>query len=127
MGRQLVTFDQAKPAKRQHKKPCSDCPFARTAVRGWLGPYTAEEWLRIVHGEGKVECHTRIGPQCAGSAIYRGNVCKDPRDRSLLTLPRNVMLVFRNPQEFIVHHTGKKSDDIDWNFVMYGIATKKAE
>jgi hypothetical protein len=125
MRRQLITYDQAKPAKKQHTKPCSDCPFARTAVRGWLGPYTAEEWVRLIHGEGKVECHTLIGPQCAGAAIYRGNVCKDPRDSSLLTLPKNVTLVFRNPQEFMTHHTGKKPGDIDWNFVMYGIHTKK--
>jgi hypothetical protein len=63
--RQLITFEMAKPAKKQHKKPCSDCPFARTAMRGWLGPYTAEEWIHLIHGEGKVECHTKIGPQCA--------------------------------------------------------------
>jgi hypothetical protein len=126
MRKQLVTFDQAKPAKRQHKKPCQDCPFARASIRGWLGPYTAEEWLRIVHGEGKVECHTKIGPQCAGAAIYRGNVCKDPRDKTLLTLPRDTRLVFKGPQEFIEHHTGKKPESIDWNLVMYGIATKRA-
>ena len=108
MRRQLVTFDQARPAKIQHKKPCSDCPFARTAIRGWLGPYSAEEWVLLIHGEGKVECHTRIGPQCAGAAIYRGNVCKVPRDDALLTLLPNRKLVFSGPQEFLEHHGYKK-------------------
>lgn len=118
--RQFITSDMAEPATRQHKKPCSDCPFARTAIPGWLGPYSAKQWVRLVHGEGKVECHTKIGPQCAGSAIYRGNVCKDPRDKSLLTLPKDKVRVFAGPVEFLEHHTGKSAEVIDWNDVMFG-------
>lgn len=110
--RQLITYDMATPARGQHKKPCSDCPFARTALRGWLGPYTAEQWLGIVHGEGLVECHTKIGPQCAGAAIYRGNICKSPRDAELLVLPPDSVRVFARPLEFMTHHTGKTT--IDW-------------
>ncbi len=111
LRRQLITSDQARPAKTQHKKPCGDCPFARTAVRGWLGPYTAEQWIRLIHGEGKVECHTRIGPQCAGAAIYRSNVCKVPKDKSLLLLPRDRVRVFAGPGEFLEHHSTARARD----------------
>src|SRR5579872_3428207 len=104
MRGQLITGDQAKPSKIQHKSPCSDCPFARTALTGWLGRYSAKMWVQIVQGEGRVECHTKIGPQCAGAAIFRTHICKAPRDRSILTLPKNAAKVFASVGEFLNHH-----------------------
>jgi hypothetical protein len=119
---QMVTSDMATPANRQHKRPCGDCPFARASLRGWLGPYSAEEWLRIVYGEGMVECHTKIGPQCAGAAIYRRNTLKSPRDESLLRLPRNEVLVFASPSEFLEHHTGRGVRGLSWGALLHGKA-----
>jgi hypothetical protein len=115
-GRQLVTFAEPK----QHDKPCSDCPFARTALRGWM-PSPPMEWVMMAHGEGRIECHTllppasegsrrgpgerkRAGYECAGAAIYRSNVCKSPRDKTLLVLPQDKKLVFVSPKEFLAHH-----------------------
>lgn len=110
---QLKTLDQATVTPTQHKKPCVDCPFGRIAVPGWLAGSTPEEWVMMAHGESRIECHTMISEgfepgtshQCAGAAIYRTNVCKDPRDRTLLTLPKNTKLVFSGPKEFTEHHT----------------------
>lgn len=107
MGRQLVTINQAKQTLKQHKKPCSDCPWARTALKGWLANLTPDEWLQLAHGESRIECHTRLPWQCAGAAIYRSNVCKNPRDKTLLILPTNSKLVFNGPLEFIDHHTSR--------------------
>lgn len=103
-GRRLVTVDEATPAKGQHTKPCSDCPFARTALPGWIAGSTAEEWIRMAHSETQFECHTLLGAQCAGSAIYRANVCKKPRDGEILALPADRKIVFSTPIEFLNHH-----------------------
>jgi len=101
---QLISVTEAKPAKGQHKKPCSDCPWARGALKGWLGDMTPEEWLQAAHGESTIECHTLLGAQCAGSAIYRANVAKLPRDREALKLPPDTENVFATPLEFLKHH-----------------------
>lgn len=106
--KQLVTIDDAKPCDSQPSNPCSDCPWARTALVGWLGGATIEEWLATAHSDSKINCHTLIGPQCAGAAIYRSNILKRPRDKTILLLPKNTVTVFANPFEFIKHHTHKK-------------------
>lgn len=105
MRRRLVTSDQAVPAKGQHSKPCSDCPWARTALCGWLGSNTIDEWIAMAHGETRIDCHTRTGAQCAGAAIYRANVAKSPRDQTLLRLPRDAEHVFATANEFFEHHS----------------------
>lgn len=101
---QLKTFDQAKTTKKQHTKPCSDCPWSRNSVPGWLAQSTPIEWLEYAHGETLLECHTLIPQQCAGAAIYRANVCKVPRDKTQLQLPADEIRVFANQQEFYDHH-----------------------
>lgn len=108
MTKRVVTSEEATPLDTQPTKPCSDCPWARKAVAGWLGPHSAETWLQIAHGEGRIDCHVFTGPQCAGAAIYRTNMCKYPRDRNLLRLPADKRRVFTKPTEFLAHHSGKK-------------------
>lgn len=102
--RQLVSSDEARPAKKQHGRPCDDCPFARHALSGWLGSLTKEEWLQVAHGEVQGECHVATGVQCAGMAIYRSNICKLPRDKSALVLPADRESCFATPMEFSRHH-----------------------
>jgi hypothetical protein len=102
-----MTSDEAQPANGQHKAPCGDCPWRRDALRGWLGSLSVEEWLREAHGEARIECHTLTGAQCAGAAIYRGNVCKKPRDPNILKLPAAHVRVFSSPAEFTSHHNKK--------------------
>lgn len=105
--RQLVPSTEARPAKRQHRAPCSDCPWARKALPGWLGPLQAPQWVQVAHGEGEPGCHTRQGMACAGIAIYRANVCKAPRDPEAFRLPANKTSVFATPAEFLAHHERK--------------------
>jgi hypothetical protein len=104
--RQLVTIDEAKPAKGQHKKPCGDCPWSRHSLPGWLGGETVDAWLAEAHSDNEIPCHTLQGVQCAGSSIYRRNVCKTPRPGSgVLRLEADRELVFATPSEFKEHHT----------------------
>lgn len=107
-NRQLISGDEAVSVARQHVTPCSDCPFARSAFPGWLGSMDAGEWVRCVHGETFIECHVTTNAQCAGAAIYRGNVGKVPRDPDQLRLSKNTQLVFASPLEFLAHHQTKK-------------------
>jgi hypothetical protein len=93
----------------QHKKPCNDCPWRRDALNGWTGNMTPEAWLKAVQGEATVECHVKLGNQCAGSSIYRANTCKKPRNKQILVLPVDRENVFSTPTEFLEHH-GKTPD-----------------
>ncbi len=69
----------------------------------------------MAHGETQFECHTKHDAstgdahQCAGSAIYRANVCKSPRDPDTLQLPANREAVFSSPMEFLKHHNRQAS------------------
>jgi hypothetical protein len=119
---QLLTSDQAKPFRRQHKAPCSDCPWARKSLRGWTGAHKIEAWLWIARDYWHaIACHTRriaAGiPQpdkelrragfweCAGAAIFRANTAvRYFEGRPLLRLPANTVTVFADAHEFSAHH-----------------------
>lgn len=106
---QLLTADDAQEFDVQHKAPCTDCPWSRKALPGWLALMTTDEWLQAAHGEARIECHTRKDCdgehwQCAGVAIYRRNVAKTPRDPGSLILPADREKVFATPLEFKKHH-----------------------
>ncbi len=108
MGKKLISSAEAVQAKGQHTSPCSDCPLRRDSLGGWLGGSTADEWAAMLHAEAKVECHVLEGAQCAGAAVYRGNICKRPRDKTILVLPSDEKTVFSNRREFLDHHTVSK-------------------
>ena len=108
--RQCLTANEAVEEKKQHVTPCSDCPFARTALPGWLALSPVGKWLLVAHGEGRMECHTRTikgeAAQCAGAAIFRANVFKWVPP-GLIKLPKNTTLVFGGDTEFASHHLRK--------------------
>lgn len=104
MSRRLITSDEATPANGQHERPCSDCPFARTALPGWLGGASAEDWMGAVGGDLPMDCHVLEGAQCAGGAIFRANLCKLPRSREALRLKPDTKRVFATREEFMEHH-----------------------
>lgn len=110
MKRRMKTYLDAKPCKIQHKKPCCDCPFSRESFPGWLAGFSPEKYVQLAHGDGKIDCHTKVGPQCAGAAIYRANVMKRPRDRICLELATDREGVFASPVEFIEHHGKGQSE-----------------
>jgi len=109
--KKLISWEDAPVCKKQIEEPCSDCPWRRDALPGWLGTDTAKEWLGHAHGETLVDCHALRGPQCAGLAIYRANVGKLCRDSKVLRLPSDKKAVFMNPTEFLNHHDPDGSDD----------------
>lgn len=117
---QFLTVADARPFRRQHQHPCTDCPWKRAAIKGWLGPHDVETWLKLGHSHCRIECHTRAIAtgvmtelpiatierphwQCAGASIYRANVIQrvDPPG---LILPKNPVVVFATPIEFRAHH-----------------------
>lgn len=105
----FIISAEAKPSAKQHTAPCSDCPWARASVPGWVGPNTVQEWIGCAHSDSRINCHTRVQKsggepwQCAGAAIYRTHIVKSPWDPSILTLPANKALVF-SWGEFERHH-----------------------
>lgn len=103
--KQCITSDDAIQRPKQHTKPCSDCPWARRSLRGWLGSLLPMQWLQIAFSDAKEPCHVIDNQQCAGLAIFRTHICKSPRDRTVLVLPKNPKLVFETAQEFLKHHT----------------------
>lgn len=102
--KQLITIDEAKEAQGQHTKPCSDCPWSRKSLPGWLGGVSVDTWLKEAHGNVDIPCHTLKGAQCAGSAIYRTNVLKRHVADGVLLLPADRERVFATPTEFKAHH-----------------------
>ena len=106
----MITGDEAKVTKKQHTMPCSDCPFRRDSIPGWLGTLTVDDWVELAHGEGSADCHTTKqkkdgkGWACAGLAIYRANVAKAPRDPNAMRLKPDTTLVF-SFGEFRKHHS----------------------
>jgi hypothetical protein len=101
--RQLISTAEAKPVKGQPDRPCSDCPFSRQSLRGWLGGATPNEYRRLAHSNQPIYCHALIGVQCAGAAIYRANVCKRAGPPNI-ELPADRNAVFATPMEFLAHH-----------------------
>lgn len=100
--RQLISSDDAVQAKGQHTTPCSDCPWSRKALNGWLGGASIDDWLRTAHSDHRVDCHALQGAQCAGLAIYRSNVAKSVMP-GVLKLPKDIVKVF-GYGEFRTHH-----------------------
>lgn len=99
--------------------PCDDCPWRRNALRGWLGPYSPQEWPEAAHCESAIACHQTIrrnqrrgggdwdNPemrQCRGASIFRANVCKNPRHPDLQSGPVDKDRVFASNAEFLAHH-----------------------
>lgn len=99
---------------RQHKTPCTDCPWRRNAVKGWLGALTPSEWIEKAQSEQIIKCHTRKDKyndqwQCAGSSIFRANICKSVKNPLCIHLEQDTIKVFSWWNEFIKYHTIKNN------------------
>src|ERR1700722_749220 len=109
----MKSCDDATVVKKQITEPCEDCPFARTAIPGWLGSSTPAEYCFAAHQDDLIECHTKIVKdksypiQCAGASIYRANVSKRCY-LPIIALPKDKEKVFATPIEFLEHHLGRK-------------------
>jgi len=47
------------------KKPCKDCPFRKTSMKGWLGRERMEEIIE----QHTFVCHKKTDLQCAGHML----------------------------------------------------------
>lgn len=104
----MKTYLEADVVKKPLKKPCEDCPFARKAIPGWLAGQTPSDYVFAAHRETEIQCHTKKlsngeHVECAGTAIYRKNVCKSTNS----PLKADKKTVFASPKEFIEHHLGR--------------------
>lgn len=91
-------------------KPCSDCPWLRTSLRGWLGPGTTADWITAAHADGPIGCHKTMESadvqtkHCTGAAIYRANVFKSTRTKWHRDVEQDTQQVFARSTEFQLHH-----------------------
>ena len=109
------------------KKPCKECPFARTIEPGRLGGSPPEVyvgqavlpfWLpchESANYEGKASDVNQV-QECHGAAIFRANI----KDRiiadndALLHLPEDRESVFASLAEFYAHHHGISVRVAEW-------------
>lgn len=110
---QFIASDQARPVDHQHTAPCADCPFSVYSINGWLGGSSPEDFIHLALSDELYPCHALTGPkreklQCAGLAVFRANMCKIPRDKRALRLPRDRINVFLTSQEFLRHHEARR-------------------
>lgn len=107
--------------KLAHKKPCSECPWRRKHVPGWLGGYPAETFTNQVQFNGPpVPCHKTLEDgskgeaMCAGALIMMKNSCKSAQHPdygdALEHIERDTISVFSFPHEFLQHHAQNIQD-----------------
>lgn len=100
-------------------KPCSDCPFRRKSIPGWLGRSSPEGFLDCMQRNEPLPCHQTIdyedpdwlvkwteqgddtGSMCAGALIFLANKLQR---HPFKKLPKDTELVFANSLEFVRHH-----------------------
>jgi hypothetical protein len=99
------------------RNPCSECPFHRKSLAGYLGNATAEQFLATsASGAIPMPCHSEVDyeqddweeqqtqvHQCTGHAIYLSNICKRPETEDVQKLPVDRDFYFSNHYEFLAH------------------------
>lgn len=101
-------------------KPCSDCPFRRASMPGWLGAGSPESFLDCLQRDEPLPCHQTInyddprwleewtaqqgGSMCGGALIFSANKLQRPRTRGFPTLSPDRVAVFSDSLEFVRHH-----------------------
>ena len=102
-------------------KPCRECPLRKDSLPGYLGGYTAEQYIQILHSDAAIACHLSPGfphdhsqqRHCTGVCGYRANVGKMPRGPDAALAVQSVGKsdqFFGSPQEFTEHH--KTASDV---------------
>lgn len=107
----MVTFVDPVP------KPCSDCPFRRKSMPGWLGAGSPESFIDCMQRDEPLPCHQTIdydnphwlvewmhqknGRMCAGALIFMANkLQRHPFQK----MDKDYENVFSNTLEFVRHH-----------------------
>lgn len=96
-------------------KPCQECPLRKNSAPGYLGGYTAEQYLEILYSDAAIACHMSPGfphdhsrqRHCTGVCGFRANVNKLPRGpdtaAAVLAIGKSDQF-FGSAQEFYDHH-----------------------
>lgn len=104
------------------KFTCSECPFLKKSLAGWLADYTPSELLIIIMGEKPFPCHMdqqedvkweEVGddenPLCAGALMFMKKNGKIPRNYELAEKVKEINIkdcdIILSSIEFIKHHT----------------------
>lgn len=88
------------------KKPCSNCPFRKDSLKGWLG----EERMQEIVNADSFTCHKHKSPnrlQCAGHMLLKGDENAFNRVASAMDIDTQVTgrdLVFTTKEECVNHH-----------------------
>lgn len=108
------------------ERPCSDCPFRRASMPGWLGEHTLKGFVGRVLSDQPMECHQTVDysdpdwieqlrrgevSYCAGALTFFANTCKLSRDPERPRKDPDHESVFSSITEFIAHHKGAGTDD----------------
>ena len=86
------------------KQPCTDCPFRKDTLKGWLG----RERMGEICEHDSFVCHKNTGLQCAGHMLIKGNGNGFVRLAERLNMDTGLNgreLVFDNSIECINHHS----------------------
>ena len=101
--------------------PCIQCPLRRDSAAGYLGGYTPQMYLDILHGPASIACHCSPGfregdlaqqHHCTGVAAFRANVghIAQMNDRATVAHASTLLvgpdpdLFFASDAEFVTHH-----------------------
>ncbi len=103
------------------KKACTECPFLKTSLPGWLSSYTTEELHRLVMSENPFPCHmthdeeisfseagTEKYPLCFGAMAFMKKNFKMPKDYEMSVFVKEIKIdetqnILSVP-EFYKHH-----------------------
>lgn len=97
------------------EKPCKECPLRKDSAPGYLGGYTAENYIAILHSDAQIACHMSPGfphdhsqqRHCTGVCGYRANVGKMPRGPETAQAVEQIgksAEFFESPLQFLEHH-----------------------
>lgn len=104
---------------KQHRKPCSECPFGKQAKVKTLGGSEPEVYIGQILGPFWLPCHEdpkykgkQSNPnkvaQCVGASIFRANLGLNRiMPKALDICEADPELSFTSFEEFAKHHTGK--------------------
>jgi hypothetical protein len=102
-------------------QPCKECPLRRDSLPGYLGGYTPEMYIEILHSPASIACHSSKGfhegdlstqRSCTGVAAFRANVGHRCLYKGVETHAQYATEIvgsdkeryFASDEEFVVHH-----------------------
>ena len=116
-GMQIARVPMGSPLRQA----CNECPLRRDSKPGYLGGYTPEMYIEILHSPASIACHSSPGfhegdiarqRSCTGVAAFRANVdhvCQMHGQTTHAQLATEIIgpdrdKFFASDDEFVKHH-----------------------